>query len=158
MRKKIALLVAAVVLLMPLAVSAQEGFTFMSFDIGGGVAIDMNAASGDDMLLGLNSFGINFRLAAPLILGVSWNNYGGDGDFLTMFNIRYDITSFARATLGFGMGDTFYTGLGVEAVPFRRHAGGLFSELKLALGYYFNPTGGIQDGLLFLGLALGVGF
>ena len=158
MRKKIVLLVAAAALLMPLAVSAQEGFSFMSFDIGGGVAIDMNAASGDDMLMGLNSFGINFRLANPLILGVSWNNVGASGNYLTMFNIKYDMTSFARATLGFGTRGTFYTGLGLEVVPFRRQAGGLFSELKLALGYYFDPTGGIQDGLLFLGLALGVGF
>jgi len=164
MRKKIVLLVAVVALLTPLAVSAQQGFSFMSFDIGGGVAIDINADDNDEMLLGLNSFGINFRLADPLILGVSWNNFSGaPGTGLTLFNIKYDITHLVRATLGFGMAGGFlsgdiYTGLGLELVPFRRQAGGLFSELKLALGYYFDPAGGLQEGLLFLGLALSVGF
>jgi len=162
MRKRIILLVAVAALLTPLTVSAQEGFSFMSFSIGGGVAIDVEAEDSDDMLLGLTSFGINFRLADPLILGVSWNNFSEGVGSLTLFNVKYDITHLARATLGFGIGsgaiDGFHTGLGLEIVPFRRQAGGLFSELKLALGYYFNPDGGIQNGLLFLGLALGIGF
>jgi len=166
MRKKLILL-SMIAMLLPVAVSAQQGFSFMSFELGGGMGVRM----GDTIHAGgLNTFGINFRLADPLIIGVSFNNgilapgTGTPLGNLTMFNIKYDVMPLVRATMGFGSAGTgstaFHTGLGFEVIPFRREVGGLFTEFKLAPRYYFVPAtaNGISNGVLLLGLALSVGF
>jgi len=162
--------------ILPLAtVSAQQdSFSFMSFDIGYG----MNFNMASDNVGSLQSFGINFRVADPIIIGGVFRRTS-DGTAAvagqhtsTMLRVMYDIMPMLRGVLSFGQHSigtgtgVLYTGLGFEAVPFRRQVGGLVTEFKMVTEYLFRPDtslpaaqqGGIENGTLIFGLVLGIGF
>jgi len=160
---------------LPLAnVSAQQdSFSFLSFDIGYG----MNFNMASDNIGSLQSFGINFRVADPIIIGGVFRRTS-DGTAAaaqhtsTMLRVKYDMMPMLRGVLSFGQhtigtgASQLYTGLGFEAVPFRRQVGGLVTEFKMVTEYLFRPNsglpagqqGGMENGSLIFGLVLGIGF
>jgi len=156
MKNKIFILIA-VAALSPAVLSAQEAFNFMSFDIGSRIQVDTNDSNA---VSPLNTFGINFRVASPLIVGATYNGAGNQ----TMFTIKYDVMPLVRAAFGFGSvtvlaSQQMVTALGFEAIPFRRQVSGLFTEFKVITMYEFLPAiTGIEKGTIQFGLALGVGF
>ncbi|MCL2374772.1 MAG: hypothetical protein FWC65_05985 [Treponema sp.] len=156
-----ALLVA--VLLLPvagLAAQEEEGFSFMSFNMGLGPAFFMDNSD----LEVASTFGVDFRVAGPLIIGFAHHNVDTIGGSANLLRVKYDVLPQARAVLSFGHGDLIagsaapLTGLGFEFIPFRRQVGGLFTEFKLATDYVFEPELGMGDGVILFGLLLSVGF
>lgn len=156
--------------ILPLAaISAQEdSFSLMSFDIGFGMSYNM-VGSGD--VGSLQTFGINFRVADPLIIGGVFRRVtvGATEHSSNMLRVKYDLMPMVRAMLSFGNHSiaggaaAAYTGLGFEIVPFRRQIGGLVTEFKMVTEYLFrpNPTalqGGLENGQLVFGIGVGIGF
>jgi len=169
MKKKHIAIFLAMLILPLISMHAQEGaFTILSFDIGYGMAYRIDSPNAN-AITGATNFGINMRVASPLIIGVGYEGYGVGN--IGMLNIKYDITRMIRAMLSFGVGNVhttantqLFSGLGFEVVPFRRQVSGLFTEFKLITQYTFPPVktaadeGGIDQGHLKLGLAVSVGF
>jgi len=164
MRKKYIAIFLAMLVLPLIGMHAQENaFSILSFDIGYGMAYWMNPdATPTTAITGATNFGVNVRVANPLIIGVGYENFGAGNS--SMLNIKYDIIRMIRAMLSFGVGNvhTFgtnelLTGLGFEVVPFRRQVSSLFTEFKMITQYTFAPRI-IEEGHLKFGLALSVGF
>ena len=160
--KRVILPFLLALLLLPAAnVAAQEGFTFMSFNLGHGFGIFLDDTSASDDIESITTFGIDFRIADPLIVGFSRHTVSeGAVDFnVNLLNIKFDVMPMVRPVISIGQGDGEpMTGLGFEIIPFRRSVGDLFTELKLVPHYLFWPADGIGDGIFTISLMLGIGF
>ena len=159
MKRTILPLFLAMLLLPAANLAAGEGFSFLSFNLGQGFGLYLDGASDD--IVSSSTFGIDFRVAGPLIVGFSrhsfhrrsWGTIPG-----SMLNIKFDVDSMLRPVLSFGEAWGMVTGLGFEIIPFRREVGGLVTEFKLAPQYFIWPEDGIGDGLFSVSLMLGIGF
>jgi hypothetical protein len=150
--KKI-MIVLAVLMLLPLsglfaqaAAAAQpQSYTILSFDVGYLPGYDL----GTNNYVTHSYFGFNVRLANPLTVGAA---VIGANQFL---KVKYDVLPALRAVVGYGAGNR--ADLGVEIIPFRNKVSGLAAEFKINLEYLWDTTNPIDEGILYFGLAVGVG-
>ncbi|MDR2542432.1 MAG: hypothetical protein LBC80_03160 [Treponema sp.] len=156
--KKLFFVFFIAILMLPVAnLTAQEGFTLLSFDIGQAPSF---LVDGSNTLSSHAVFGLNVRVAGPMIIG--FTNYDG---FARFVKGKFDINGQLRAVIGYGTGNIAgtpppspnYSGLGFEIIPFRRAISGLYTEFKLSPFYAF-VNDGVAKGRLLLPLALSVGF
>jgi hypothetical protein len=148
MKKKIVVLLLALMILPLMGLAAQDAssFTILSFDIGYAPGYDLDA----DETLTDSYFALNVRVADPLSVGFAIIGTTPT----TLLKVKYDILPKARAVVSFGNG---IVGLGFEAVPFIRKTSGLSTEFKLVLDYLWEPKSGLDAGKLYLGLDVGIG-
>jgi hypothetical protein len=159
--KKILILLAVLALLPLTQVAAQSsGFKVLSFDIG--YAPSYNVETGDTDVQSL--FGFNVMVGDDLSAGFTIIDGGGATGF-SLLSLKYQLIDKVKAQVslglfdpaGTGTGPTAVSGLGLEYAPFtRRYGEYLGTELKLRLEYLFLANA-IDDGLLYFGLAFGVG-
>jgi len=159
MKKKFFAVLIAILVLPATALTAQQaqGFSFMSFNFGYGAIIEVDDPDLDVM----SSFGVNFRVAGPMIVGVSVHSLGSYSSGL--LRVMFDVTPNVRPVLSFGQlddgaGTSAVTGLGFQIIPFRQTVGGLTTEFKLVTEYLFSPSVGIDEGRFHFGLMIGIGF
>ena len=157
MKKAIAFLL---VLLIPVGFAAAQensGFGIFSFDIGVAPLYRLSDNENDNV----TTFGLNLRVAEPLVVGFGLYDGG-----LTLLNLKYEVLSSARILVSLGGvsgatsvlsgGTGAVGGLGFEYAPFRRKISGLATEFKMGVQYLFL-TNSIDEGSLLFTLGFSVG-
>ncbi|MDR2516953.1 MAG: hypothetical protein LBC88_06175, partial [Spirochaetaceae bacterium] len=135
------------------------GFSIFSFDIGANPVYRLS----DDSYQTATSFGLNLKVADPLVVGFTIFDSGST----TLLNLKYEVLNKARVVLSLGnassggvllgSGSGTVGGLGFEYAPFSRSISGLATEFKMGAQYLF-PASAIDQGsfLFILGFSVGI--
>jgi len=149
MKKRFYIFMLAILILPAAALTAQENaFSFLSFNIGFGYELPVDGSTYSSV----NSFGVDFRIAGPLIIGFE---RADGGVLLNFFKAKFDVMPEVRAVIGYGDNRALF---GFEVIPFRREVSGLFTEFKLLADYFTGPNFAFDSGIFRLQLAVGIGF
>jgi hypothetical protein len=158
MKKILILLVVLAILPLAQAAAQSSGFNVFSCDMGYTPSYDIANGTTASRLL----FGFNVMVDDDLSAGFTLVSATVIFDNLSLLTLKYRIVDRIKAqvslgVLGPGGVNTPVSGLGFEYAPFtRRYGDSLSTELKLRLEYLFL-NGDIDNGLIFFGLAFGVG-
>jgi hypothetical protein len=153
MKKILILLAVLTVLSLTQAAAQSDGFKVLSFDIGYAPSYNVDSGATDSQPL----FGFDVMVGDDLAVG--FTNIGGA---ISLLSLKYRLIDKVKAQISLGQAVAGppvipWIGLGLEYAPFtRRYGEYLGTELKLRLEYLFAANA-IDDGLLYFGLAFGVG-